>query len=195
VFEYYAFEETKTKSYFNFTLEKTDSAPYNLSATISEYGKLDLFDGAKSLDFNMTACNSSREVTWSSGLISDYWWSKMGSNISYPDPSLSIQFDSRSANLTLDGYISARSPNLYGADTKIEAKIKVTFWGVNDASRSDLLKNDSSTPTWIRTIGFGNSTNDIQSLGKNSGSSNRESPSVLSLLASASALFFVSIYI
>jgi type 1 fimbria pilin len=119
----------------------------------------------------------------------------MGSNISYPDPSLSIQFDSRSANLTLDGYISARSPNLYGADTKIEAKIKVTFWGVNDASRSDLLKNDSSTPTWIRTIGFGNSTNDIQSLGKNSGSSNRESPSVLSLLASASALFFVSIYI
>ncbi|KAJ5974791.1 hypothetical protein N7481_008498 [Penicillium waksmanii] len=124
VYEYYALEETKTRSYFNITLEKTDSAPYNLSATISEYGTLDLLDG-KSLDFNMTACNSSREVTWTSILISDYWWSQMASNISYPDPSLDIQFDSRNANLTLDGYISARSPNLYGADTKIEAKIKL----------------------------------------------------------------------
>lgn len=111
----------------------------------------------------------------------------MASNISYPDPSLDIQFDSRNANLTLDGYISARSPNLYGADTKIEAKIKVSFLGVNDAYRSDLLKNDSSTPTWVRTIGFGP--------GKSNGSSNGESPSVLSLLACASALFFVSIYI
>ncbi|KAJ5494843.1 hypothetical protein N7463_010930 [Penicillium fimorum] len=67
-----AYYGNMTHSYFNFTLEKTSRAPYNLSSEISEYGKLDEFDGDKTFDFNMTTCNSTKDIAWSSNLISNY---------------------------------------------------------------------------------------------------------------------------
>lgn len=40
-------------------------------------------------------------------MISNHYRPSTGSNISYPDPTLDIVFDSKTAKLTLNGYIQA----------------------------------------------------------------------------------------
>lgn len=42
-----------------------------------------------------------------------------------------------------------------------EGEFKLSFAGVIDRYHSDVLKNDTDTPTWIRTVGFNNNSVNI----------------------------------
>ncbi|KAJ5119340.1 hypothetical protein N7448_010009 [Penicillium atrosanguineum] len=145
------------KDNFNYTLAETKSAPYNLSSTLSKY----YGDGL--LNFNMTSCDGKSDVAWDGALINKSWWANVGNNHSYPDPVLNLQFDGNTANLTIEGYFDA-TPKPTGNNTfntvDIEArgKVKITFLGTIDSYHSDVLVNDTSKPTWKRTVGFNNNT-------------------------------------
>lgn len=145
------------KDNFNFTLAETKAAPYHLSSTLSEY----YGDGA--LEFNMTDCAGSDTVEWRGNLIDELWWKKPSYNHSYPDPVLNLQFDGQTANLTVDGYYLAEpkptGKSTFGtANVEVPGKMKISFLGRIDSYHSDVLVNDSSTPTWKRSVGFNNNT-------------------------------------
>jgi hypothetical protein len=80
-----------------------------------------------------------------------------------------LEFDNKTANYTLDGYFTATpniSPNnTYGDqvfDTAIvQGRIKVTFAGVIDPYYSDIMVTDRATPSWLRTVGFNNNSQDF----------------------------------
>ena len=145
------------KDNFNYTLAETKSAPYNLSSTLSKY----YGDGL--LNFNMTSCDGKSDVAWDGNLINKVWWTNVGNNHTYPDPVLNLQFDGNTANLTIEGYFDA-TPKPTGKNTfntvDIEARgqVKITFLGTIDSYHSDVLVNNTSNPTWERTVGFNNNT-------------------------------------
>lgn len=43
----------------------------------------------------------------------------------------------------------------------LQGKIKISYFGVIDLYHSDILVNTSATPTWLRTVGFGNNSMNI----------------------------------
>lgn len=158
----YSFDDLLyVKDNFNYTIIETKGAPYNLSSTLSKY----YGDGL--LEFNMTSCDGKSDVAWDGYLINKDWWANVGNNYSYPDPVLSLQFDGQTANLTIEGYFDA-TPKPTGKNTfntvDIEArgKVKITFLGSIDSYHSDVLVNDTSKPTWKRTVGFNNNTLNVE---------------------------------
>ncbi|KAJ5667732.1 uncharacterized protein N7477_006302 [Penicillium maclennaniae] len=144
------------KDNFNYTLADTKSAPFNLSSTLSTYY------GEGGLQFNIS-CDGKEEVAWIGYLINKSWWPNMGNNHSYPDPVLNLQFDGNTANLTIEGYFDA-TPKPTGnhtfntVDIEAHGNVKITFLGTIDRYHSDVLVNDTSRPTWKRTVGFNNNT-------------------------------------
>jgi len=142
---------------YNFTLAETKEAPYNLSSTLSKY----YGDGL--LAFNMDSCDSKDTVAWDGYLINQYWWNDIGYTHLYPNPVLNLQFDGRTANMTIDGYFFA-TPEPTGGRTfnpiayQARGKVKISFFGNIDSYHSDILVNDSAIPTWKRTVGFNNNT-------------------------------------
>ncbi|KAJ5378126.1 uncharacterized protein N7496_005535 [Penicillium cataractarum] len=195
---------------FNLTLAETSKAPYNVSSTFTEYGSDSTFDSTYPIVFNMTSCNGTQATDWSAYMISNYYWPTTGSNISYPDPTFDIVFDDKTAKLTLDAYIQAvqgcedrpQNQDFCEADTLIEAKMTITFEGTIDSYHSDELKTDSSKPTWLKTVGFnnstktdGNSTTGSGSSNKKNGSSGRQYPGAFPLAAGIVAAIFSSLSI
>lgn len=128
----------------------------------------------ESFDMDMKPCNSSMENGQSYILLidRDYGINTAGWDWTYPK--FDMQFDSQTASLTVDGYAAAfpyrissenYSSPLVGSD-EVQGKIKISFVGVIDPYHSDTLVNTSTTPTWLRTVGFGNNSMNI---GYNSG--------------------------
>lgn len=86
-------------------------------------------------------------------------------------PNVTVDFDAHTSNLTMDGDFSA-SPfmrsnvsrywwgDMLSAET-IRGPIQVRFSGVLDAYNSDILDVNSTKPTWLRTVGFGNNSLNI----------------------------------
>lgn len=85
-------------------------------------------------------------------------------------PNVSVQFDDKTANLTLDGtfyarpfvqrdYVELSGPTLDGPGA--HGFIKVRFSGALDAYHSDTLILDTDEPSWLRTVGFGNDSSTI----------------------------------
>jgi hypothetical protein len=194
---------------FNLTLAETSKAPYNVSSSFTQYGSEATFDTTYPLQFNMTSCNGTKDIVWDAYMISNFYWPGTGSNVSYPDPTLDIVFDSKTANLTLDAYVQAiqgcnESPkhqNFCDGEVIVEAKMTITFGGTIDSYHSDELKTDSSKPAWTRTVGFknstkisGTSTTSSGSSDKKNGSSGRQYPGAFPLAGSIVALLF-SLYI
>jgi hypothetical protein len=195
---------------FNLTLAETTKAPYNLSSTFTQYGSESTFDTTFPILFNMTSCNGTQDIDWSGYMISNYYWPSTGSNVSYPDPTLDIVFDSKTAKLTINGYIQAvegceekpTNQDFCEADTIIEAKMTVTFEGTIDSYHSDELETASSKPAWIKTVGFnnitqtsGNSTSGSGNSDKKNGSNGRQYPGAFPLVASLAVLLASSLYI
>ncbi|KAJ5667434.1 hypothetical protein N7507_003298 [Penicillium longicatenatum] len=123
---------------FIWSLEKTQAPPYNLSSTLTNY------PGVGGFQINdITDCTD--------GTITNWVMSPMVANSSFngtyfPDPTINLQFDATTANLTLEGYFEADPMYLEANDWEegpvlFTGKSLMTFAGVIDSYHSDVLKN------------------------------------------------------
>lgn len=106
-------------------------------------------------------------------------------------PEVSMQFDDKTANLTVDGAFHA-TPFLRANATEMEPPVRggpavigymsVRFSGVLDEYHSDTLSLNGSTPSWVRTVGFGNDSSNI-GYGESSSARKAVSGPVLTLMA------------
>lgn len=175
-------------------MAKTQEAPYDLSGSLGDsyYNGSD-FTGTKTLIYNMTSCNGTKDMSWDGVLLNKALWSEYNSNVTYPNPSFDVKFDDKTANLTLSGYIMTypscgKKATFCEVDVMVYAEIEITFSGTIDYYHSDELETDSSTPKWEKTVGFGNGT-------QSNGSRRQEQNGLLSLLASVLALSVASLYL
>jgi hypothetical protein len=87
----------------------------------------------------------------------------------YKYPEVSVQFNDKTANLTVDGIFYAkpfRQSNMtqhepVGGSPEVVGFVSVRFSGVVDEYHSDALSLDKSTPSWERTVGFENNPSNI----------------------------------
>lgn len=123
--------------------------------------------------------------------VQEYWpWQAQGWD-DFRYPSMSIQFDSKTANMSMDAVFAAQpyllsnvidgewpitgSPGAYGF-------IKLRVSGAIDAYHSDSLSLEDERPVWLRTVGFGN---DSSNIGYDSGAIMLSSESTLAMIAIA----------
>ncbi|KAJ5145815.1 uncharacterized protein N7515_000379 [Penicillium bovifimosum] len=148
------------KDIFNLTMSPdTKGPPYKLTGAIKD---ADLM--VTGFDMDLKPCNTSTEISRNQMTLVDRDWSNnAGWNWTYP--MVDVQFDSRTANFTLNGYAAGFpypiNPRGSMGRDEVQGKIKVSFFGVIDSYHSDTLVNSSSTPTWLRTVGFGNNSANI----------------------------------
>ena len=138
----------------------------------------------------MPACNISTETgDWRWIIIPGSWWDLEGWK-DFEYPKLDVAFDDRTANMTLDGRFTAypyirsnvsgfRGPHTIGSG--IHGTIRLRFRGVLDTYHSDVLDVNASTPTWLRTVGFGNNSLNIGNEQDNAASSSRVGLGTVSL--------------
>lgn len=91
-------------------------------------------------------------------------------------------------NLSLQGYVVANPVNGEG---QIPGQFRLTFSGVIDKYHSDILRNDTSTPSWLRTVGFNNNSENIGYTNTTSGSTGSHLMGSLPLTVIVSALWLV----
>ncbi|KAJ6002357.1 hypothetical protein N7451_004904 [Penicillium sp. IBT 35674x] len=162
-------EENKTvKDEFNFTSTMTSNS-FSLSGVLD-----DLAEGYPSTGYTpilMPACNTSTEYgNWSLVIQLGPWWSNEGWE-GFSLPVMNATFDDKTANMTMEGTFSAmpflRSniSNYIGGgqgevstQDMVQGRIRFTFEGVLDSYHSDVLDMNATSPTWLRTVGFGNDT-------------------------------------
>lgn len=160
---------------FNWSLQETQAPPYILSSVLTAYvGVLSEWsqDGAdNSLQVNSTAtnCSGTEVSSWQIQPLSynttfDAWHDAIGTN--WTDPVINLQFDGQTANLTMKGYFNAISEYwdqvIYQeGSVHFAGEFTMTFEGVIDLYHSDVLRNDTATPTWLRTVGYQNNSLNI----------------------------------
>ncbi|KAJ5652888.1 hypothetical protein N7507_010314 [Penicillium longicatenatum] len=176
---------------FNITLQDTQSAPYNLSSILTDYA------GSSSVMFNIKGCNSTETTRWAGHFISlGIEDDNIGYNWTYPNPVLDLQFDGQTANLTVEGYFEGIPLGKYDFnedDLFVPGKAKLSFSGVIDTYHSDVLVNDSATPSWERSIGFGNDSANVGYNGTDTSVSNSlQSSGTFSILGFALLLSIAS---
>lgn len=120
----------------------------------------------------MPACNATNENgDFSVSMYTDTWWSTEGWK-AFELPEMSLQFDDKTANLTVDGYFAAYpyvrtnvsnwiGPHQISIGDSVQGTIKIRFSGVLDSYHSDSLDVISADPAWVRTVGFGNDSSNI----------------------------------
>ncbi|KAJ5698114.1 hypothetical protein N7462_000119 [Penicillium macrosclerotiorum] len=165
-------EDAPYQDVFNWTLAPTKQAPYSLTGILPNTTLADT-----DMVVSMDSCNSSIETKdWLAWIIVMPWDETAGWN--WTQPTVGLQFDSRTANFTLDGYFLAqpfikenstyqyldegniRLASAKGPDVTM-GKISIKFEGVIDSYHSDVLVNNSATPTWLKSVGFGNNSMNI----------------------------------
>lgn len=128
--------------------------------------------GASSIatNFTLPVCNATYLTgDYSVGMSLAKWWNTEGWD-EFRYPNVSVQFDDKTANLTLDGtfyanpyvqsdYTVGGGPTLGGPG--VHGFIQVRFNGILDAYHSDSLSLDSNDPSWLRTVGFENNPANI----------------------------------
>ena len=119
---------------------------------------------------DLDVCDSRKETKNSLITILAWPWTE-SSRWNWTYPIVNLWFDSQTANLSLDGSFTAipmllpnssrnpLMPNL--GNVSFQGSIKIRFQGVIDPYHSDVLVNDSATPTWLRTVGYGNNSANI----------------------------------
>lgn len=145
---------------------------FNLTGTISGYDR-DIEQNFNNFTLDMEPCNSRQETKlFKVFLVGDE--NPIDINAEGPRATVETTFDSQTANLTLSGNFMALAFLLPNSTTAqgavpgqalgpevVRGKIKISFRGVIDPYRSDVLVNNSHSPAWIRTVGFGNNSLNI----------------------------------
>jgi hypothetical protein len=137
------------------------SEPYLLSSTITtDYG------GQGDLKVNMTNSTDTRLTPWTSFLNPGTL--ENGTSVgdpAWPGIAVNLEFDRVTANYTMRGYFEAsRTTGEDGATLvgdHMEGQFTLRFAGILDPYHSDVLANGTTTPTWLRTVGFNNDSQNI----------------------------------
>lgn len=150
-------------------LSNHSSAAFDLSVFIRDphgYG----YEGSRRFKHFMPACNITKETgEWEAYLLLRTWWNtERWSGFRYP--TMNVSFDDHTVNLTVRGLFQA-SPYIRRNVTSwqppatlgdgVMGNIEIHVRGVLDPYHSDILNVNSSTPTWLRTVGFGNNSLNI----------------------------------
>jgi hypothetical protein len=169
-------ENTTVRDDFNISTTKSLGS-FALAGTLKEDGSV----GYASQNFDpiwMPTCNSSYYYGNYTLSISqqpgDEWWSTQGWT-DFTLPSMNATFNEKTANFTLEGKFAAY-PYLRANDTgysgtpdggeisigdSVQGTIRFTFRGNLDIYHSDVLDMNTTTPTWLRTVGFGNNSMNV----------------------------------
>ncbi|GLA81428.1 hypothetical protein AtubIFM56815_005079 [Aspergillus tubingensis] len=144
----------KVDNNFNWTLNATNGPPYSLSSNLAGY------EGQGEFISNFTSCNDSDTVAWDFFLAP---WDINAAGGYLPGAALDLHFDGKTANLSLNSYFIGYEVFKEGTKTISSSmlavgEIKLRFLGVLDAYHSDVLANNTATPTWLRTVGFQNNS-------------------------------------
>lgn len=108
----------------------------------------------------------------------------MGTN--FTPPTINLQFDGLTARLSLQGYAEG---SLTDESRLYVGEFRLTLSAVIDEYHSDILQNDTSAPTWLRTVG---NNNNPANIGYTSGdSANSHSMASLLLTCIVFALWLV----
>ncbi|KAJ6000885.1 hypothetical protein N7481_001294 [Penicillium waksmanii] len=128
-------------------------SPFRVLGT-SDFGETNLLG----FRMNMSSCTNS--VSWWDAQWASEDWDD--DEIDVENATLTLTFDSHSANFMLQGYIYAQVLNKDEEEETlpIDAKIKVEFLGNHDDARSDIL-NEGVPVSWTSTVGFGNNSANI----------------------------------
>ncbi|KAJ5735574.1 uncharacterized protein N7483_000699 [Penicillium malachiteum] len=110
-----------------------------------------------------TDCGETKVLSWRFAQIT---FGTAFNGTKFTNPVLNLQFDSTTVNLSMQGYFQASINSISGPDFPQEAedtfvfvgKFVMTFEGVIDTYHSDILRNDTATPTWLRTVGYQNNS-------------------------------------
>ncbi|KAK4868030.1 hypothetical protein LT330_007689 [Penicillium expansum] len=165
-------ENATVPDYFNVTAARNPNSSFTLSGGM--YNSLHPFDGDASWPFtlDMPACNTSQQYgNWSTQVLQSRWWNTKDWS-EFVLPNVTVDFDTRTANLTLDGdflaspYIRLNNSGYPATGTistedALQGAIQIRFRGVVDAYNSDILNVNSTAPAWLRTVGFGNNSLNI----------------------------------
>jgi hypothetical protein len=78
---------------------------------------------------------------------------------------VNLEFDRATANYTVHVYFEAyrlfgKGEDKFGG-APAQGQFTLRFAGILDAYHSDVLDNDTTTPTWLRTVGFNNNSQNI----------------------------------
>ncbi|KAJ5118068.1 hypothetical protein N7448_004285 [Penicillium atrosanguineum] len=115
-------------------MNKTTQAPYNISASLaSGYMPLGPLD--------VPSCNEAGRLETSTF---NFWELRRNTVINF-------QFDSKTLNATV--YANG-TDMVINMDKKISGVLKITMTGVIDPWHSDFLSDNSTTPSWKRTVGY-----------------------------------------
>ncbi|KAF4503097.1 hypothetical protein FAGAP_652 [Fusarium agapanthi] len=152
----------------------------------------------KSKNLTMPVCNTT-ELSGNYRVgMEEYrsWQAEDWDDFRWPD--ISVLFDDKTANLTMDAVFSARLYVWPNATTKwsgpqtgspgAHAFIEIRVSGAIDARHSDLLSLKDETPVWLRTVGFGN---DSSNIGYDSGTIKLSFEFTISIMAIALVIMVV----
>ncbi|KAF5967729.1 hypothetical protein FBULB1_11109 [Fusarium bulbicola] len=182
-------QEGKGPDIFNFTTTQTNSGAYNISALLQRNIPESY---TSSLNLTMPVCNATELSGDYRVGIEEYksWPAEDWDDFRWPD--ISVMFDDKTANLTMDAVFSARPYVWPNATTEWSGPqtgspgahgfVQLRVSGVIDAYHSDSLSLDEKTPVWLRTVGFGN---DSSNIGYDSGTVKLSSEFTISIMAVA----------
>ncbi|CAG2008929.1 unnamed protein product [Fusarium graminearum] len=151
---------------FNFTTTQASSGAYSLNGTVLNNGDSGSASAWKNI--TMPTCNSTEwtnDYRFSMTTFESYFAEDWDD---YKLPEVSMQFDDKTANLTVDGIFYAkpyRQSNMtgqpVGGSPEVVGYVSVRFAGVVDEYHSDALSLNESTPSWERTVGFESNPSNI----------------------------------
>ncbi|RDW68965.1 uncharacterized protein DSM5745_08725 [Aspergillus mulundensis] len=147
----------------NFNLSISDNSgsdtPYRLSGSSSDES-----NPLPTLQTNMSSCSR----------LEDWWGVSFSSELTFP--ALQVTFDARSANFALvSGAVMntlRREDDDEEETPQLAGRISVEFLGSIDEARSDVLDSPGGEgePRWIRSVGFGNYSANLDYGSENAGS-------------------------
>ncbi|KAM0542824.1 hypothetical protein ACHAO7_009765 [Fusarium culmorum] len=151
---------------FNFTTTQASSGAYSLNGTVLNNGDSGSASAWKNI--TMPTCNSTEwtnDYRFSMTTFESYFAEDWDD---YKLPEVSMQFDEKTANLTVDGIFYAkpyRQSNMtgqpVGGSPEVVGYVSVRFAGVVDEYHSDALSLNESMPSWERTVGFESNPSNI----------------------------------